>query len=134
MTPLQEKVADKFKERKATKKYDEAVRHLLRTNPTLGVILLERLRPLVSYDCDCYYTNGVVIGYNPEAVLSMSILNNVFDFHFSEINYVLLYYSYNLDPIEFFLKAILIFYKLIKGHPCVGYTLWHGHILTIVPN
>jgi predicted metal-dependent peptidase len=78
MTPLQEKVADKFKERKATKKYDEAVRHLLRTNPTLGVILLERLRPLVSYDCDCYYTNGVVIGYNPEAVLSMSILNNVF--------------------------------------------------------
>ena len=78
MTPLQEKVADKFKERKATKKYDEAVRHLLRTNPTLGVILLERLRPIVSYDCDCYYTNGIVIGYNPEAVLSMSILNNVF--------------------------------------------------------
>ena len=78
MTPLQEKVADKFKERKATKKYDEAVRHLLRTNPTLGIILLERLRPVVSYDCDCYYTNGIVIGYNPEAVLSMSILNNVF--------------------------------------------------------
>ena len=78
MTPLQEKVADKFKERKATKKYDEAVRHLLRTNPTLGIILLERLRPIVSYDCDCYYTNGIVIGYNPEAVLSMSILNNVF--------------------------------------------------------
>jgi predicted metal-dependent peptidase len=78
MTPLQEKVADKFKERKATKKYDEAVRHLLRTNPTLGIILLERLRPIVSYDCDCYYTNGIVIGYNPDAVLSMSILNNVF--------------------------------------------------------
>ena len=78
MTPFEEKVADKFKERKATKKYDEAVRHLLRTNPTLGIILLERLRPIISYDCDCYYTNGIVIGYNPDAVLSMSILNNVF--------------------------------------------------------
>ena len=65
-------------ERRATKKYDEAVRHLLRTNPTLGIVLLERLRPVVSYDCDCYYTNGIVIGYNPEAVLKMSILNNVF--------------------------------------------------------
>ena len=78
MTQFEEKVVDKLKERKATKKYDEAVRHLLRTNPTLGIVLLERLRPLVSYDCDCYYTNGVVIGYNPDAVLSMSILNNVF--------------------------------------------------------
>ena len=78
MTPLQEKVVDKLEERKATKKYDEAVRHLLRTNPTLGIVLLERLRPVVSYDCECYYTNGIVIGYNPEAVLKMSILNNVF--------------------------------------------------------
>lgn len=77
MTPLQEHKSE-WEERKATKKYDEAVRHLLRTNPTLGIILLERLRPVVSYDCDCYYTNGIVIGYNPKAVLSMSILNNVF--------------------------------------------------------
>jgi len=71
-------LADLVEAKRATKKYDEAVRHLLRTNPTLGIILLERLRPIVSYDCDCYYTNGIVIGYNPKAVLSMSILNNVF--------------------------------------------------------
>jgi len=77
MTPLQEHKPE-WEERKATKKYDEAVRHLLRTNPTLGIILLERLRPIISYDCDCYYTNGIVIGYNPKAVLGMSILNNVF--------------------------------------------------------
>ena len=78
MTQFEDIVAMKRKEKKATKKYDEAVRHLLRTNPTLGIILLERLRPIVSYDCECYYTNGIVIGYNPDAVLSMSILNNVF--------------------------------------------------------
>ena len=78
MTQFEDIVATKRREKKATKKYDEAVRHLLRTNPTLGIILLERLRPIVSYDCECYYTNGIVIGYNPDAVLSMSILNNVF--------------------------------------------------------
>jgi predicted metal-dependent peptidase len=64
--------------KRATKKYDEAVRYLLQSNPTLGIILLERLRPVVTYDVDCYYTNGIVIGYNPNAVMRMSILNNVF--------------------------------------------------------
>ncbi len=78
-TDLLSKGADYILESKrATRKYDEAVRYLLRTDPTLGIILLERLRPVVAYDCSSYYTNGIVIGYNPKAVLSMSILNNVF--------------------------------------------------------
>ena len=67
-----------FIERKARKKYDEAVRYILNTNPVLGVILYERLRPVADWEHDCYYTNGIVIGYNPDAVMSMSLLNNVF--------------------------------------------------------
>ncbi len=67
-----------FTERKARKKYDEAVRYILNTNPVLGVILYERLRPVADWEHDCYYTNGIVIGYNPDAVMSMSLLNNVF--------------------------------------------------------
>ena len=64
---------------RARKKYEESVLYLLQTNPTLGVILKERLRPVADWQYDCkYYTNGIIIGYNPDAVLSMSILNNVF--------------------------------------------------------
>jgi predicted metal-dependent peptidase len=70
---------DEFTLIRARKKYEESVLYLLQTNPTLGVILKERLRPVADWRYDCkYYTNGIVIGYNPDAVLSMSILNNVF--------------------------------------------------------
>jgi len=67
-----------FTEHKARKKYDEAVRHLLQVDPTLGIILLERLRPKADWSVECYYTNGIVIGYNPDYVIRMSLLNNVF--------------------------------------------------------
>jgi len=70
---------DEFTLIRARKKYEDSVLYLLQTNPTLGVILKERLRPVADWRYDCkYYTNGIVIGYNPDAVLSMSILNNVF--------------------------------------------------------
>mgnify|MGYP005645136759 CR=1 FL=1 len=69
---------NEFTLRKARKRFDDAVRHLLQTTPTLGVVLLEKLIIIHDHNVPSMCTNGVVLRYNAEFVMTKSKLNLVF--------------------------------------------------------
>ena len=66
-----------FMEGRAYKRYVEAQTYLVRKVPVLGIPLLEKLPPVVSYNVQAMATDGTCILYNPEWVLKQPLLELV---------------------------------------------------------
>ena len=83
MTPKPETNSDLTEEElewqnaRAHKKYVEAQTYLVRKVPVLGIPLLEKLPPAISYEVQAMATDGTCIMYNPEWVLKQPLLELV---------------------------------------------------------
>ena len=66
-----------FIEGRAYKRYVEAQTYLVRKVPVLGIPLLEKLPPVVSYNVQAMATDGTCILYNPEWVVEQPLLELV---------------------------------------------------------
>jgi predicted metal-dependent peptidase len=66
-----------FLEKRASARYIEAQTYLVRKVPVLGIPLLEKLPPAVSYNVQAMATDGTCIMYNPEWVILQPLLELV---------------------------------------------------------
>ena len=62
---------------RANRRYIEAQTYLVRKVPVLGIPLLEKLPPVVSYEIQAMATDGTCILYNPEWVIKQPLLELV---------------------------------------------------------